>query len=215
VAVLRILLGFALLPSGLKKVLGQPFTDPANHGPFHDFLHAFYGAGFLYTFVGLCQLVTALLLMTQRWASLGAAFMVPIITVILVLCWSTGAYPTAIVVSVMTLGTLLLVLWDSAKWRALLEPEPARTSAHSPASVSPHELRHVAVVGSAGFDPRRWSLCGLAIYMLYLLSCLIHGGVYRPRGLEWREPVFYVVPVLFCLLLATFLIERAAHRHER
>lgn len=37
---LRYLIGFAFVPAGLKKVLDQPFTDPANHGRFHDFLHA-------------------------------------------------------------------------------------------------------------------------------------------------------------------------------
>ena len=42
---LRFLIGFAFVPAALKKVLGQPFTDPTNHGPFHDFLHGFYATG--------------------------------------------------------------------------------------------------------------------------------------------------------------------------
>src|SRR3954452_15236135 len=123
-ALLRIALGFALLPAGLKKVLGAPFTEPANHGPFHDFLHAFYATGFFYTFVGLSQLTTAFMLMTQRWASLGALLMAPIVTVILVFCWSTGVIPTASVVTLMFLGTLLLLTWDQAKWRPLLSADP-------------------------------------------------------------------------------------------
>ncbi len=203
VALLRIALGFALLPSGLKKVLGEPFTDPANHGPFHDFLHAFYATGFFYTFVGLSQLVTALLLMTQRFASLGAALLTPIITVILVLCWSTGVYPTASVVSAMFLGTLLLLCWDLEKWRVLLRPDPQR----EPWSVivPPHE--------SAA--SRRWEVCGLGVYLLYLVSCLATGGVYRPRALEWHHPAFYVLPALLLLPVTTYFLDRRHARDRR
>src|SRR5689334_12862731 len=53
---LRILIGFAFLPAGLKKILGEPFTDPGNRGPFHEFLHAFHATGHFYTFVGVVQL---------------------------------------------------------------------------------------------------------------------------------------------------------------
>ena len=71
VANLRILLGFAFVPAGLKKVLYQPFTDPQNTGAFHDFLYAFYATGAFYTFVGGIQLIIAVLLMTQTFATLG------------------------------------------------------------------------------------------------------------------------------------------------
>lgn len=69
---LRLVLGFAFLPAGLKKVLGQPFTDADKQGAFHDFLRAFHDTGAFYRFVGVLQLVTAALLLTQRWATLGA-----------------------------------------------------------------------------------------------------------------------------------------------
>jgi uncharacterized membrane protein YphA (DoxX/SURF4 family) len=196
IVVLRIFLGFALLPSGLKKVLGEPFTDAASVGPFHDFLRAFYATGFFYTFVGLCQMLTAFLLMTQRWASLGAVLMAPIITVILVFCWSTHVYPTASVVTLMFLGTLFLLLWDHHSWRGLFTREAAPSA--PPAPSPPPAVS------------RRYGLCGLAIYVLYLLSCVVYGGVYRPRGLELHEPAFYVLPGLLVLLLATYVKDRAS-----
>lgn len=37
---LRFLIGFAFVPAALKKVLDQPFTDPANRGRFHDSITA-------------------------------------------------------------------------------------------------------------------------------------------------------------------------------
>ena len=48
IIVLRMVIGFAFIPAGLKKLLGQPFTDPANTGVFHEFLHAFQATGLFY-----------------------------------------------------------------------------------------------------------------------------------------------------------------------
>jgi uncharacterized membrane protein YphA (DoxX/SURF4 family) len=109
---LRILIGFAFVPAGLKKVLRQPFTDPDNHGPFHDFLHAFQATGFFYQFVGIVQLTAAALLFSQRWARAGALLVLPVITAITVFCWSTGVYPTATVATLMLLGVAALLIWD-------------------------------------------------------------------------------------------------------
>ena len=109
---LRILIGFAFVPAGLKKVLRQPFTDPDNHGRFHDFLHAFHATGFFYQFVGLVQLTAALLLFSQRWARAGALLVLPVITAITVFCWSTAVYPTATVATLMLLGVAAVLLWD-------------------------------------------------------------------------------------------------------
>jgi len=189
VALTRIFVGFALVPSGLKKVLGEPFTDPANTGPFHEFLHAFHATGFFYSFVGAMQLVTALLLMSQRHASFGALMLLPIVTTILVLCWSTAVYPTASVVTLMWLATVGLLLWDLDRFRGVLssrpaEPRPALT------------------------DATLWGRCGLAVLGLYLFTCLIEGGVYRPRGVELDNPSFYVFPLLLILPIATLLLDR-------
>src|SRR5690349_14630379 len=93
VVVLRLLIGFALLPAGLKKVLHQPFTDAARTGRFHDFLDAFHATGGFYQFVGVVQLTAAVLLLTQRFALLGAVLALPVVTAIMVFCWSTAVYP--------------------------------------------------------------------------------------------------------------------------
>jgi hypothetical protein len=101
----RILIGFAFLPAGLKKSLGQPYADPANHGRFHDFLHAFRETGGFYQSVGALQLLAATLLMTQRFSALGAFVGQPILTAIGAFCWSTAGIPTTTEVTLMWLGT--------------------------------------------------------------------------------------------------------------
>lgn len=176
VANLRLLIGFAFVPAGLKKVLGEPFTAAENVGPFHEFLHAFHATGFFYQFVGLLQLLAALLLLSQRWAWLGAALVLPLITAILTFCWSTAVYPTACVVSLMFLGVLTLLLWDLPRWQRVFTLEDG--------AASRRELGHEA---------RPWQASGVAISLLYLAACALAGGVYRPRGAEWGQPAFYLL----------------------
>ena len=192
---LRILIGFALLPSGLKKVLGEPFTDPNNAGPFHDFLDAFLRTGGFYHWVGVMQLLTALLLLTQRQALLGALMALPMFSTILVFCWSTAVYPTASIVTLITLGVLFLVLWDYRRWWRIFAT-----------SELPAPTQETSV------DLRLWTRCGLGIIAVYIVACLLEGGIYRPRRLEFHEPSFWVFPVLMALPIITGLVERRALR---
>ena len=194
VANLRILLGFAFVPSGLKKVLYQPFTDPQNSGTFHEFLHAFYATGVFYQFVGAVQLLVATLLMTQTFATLGALMALPIITCILVFCWSTGVVPTAIVVTLMFCATVALVLWDFDRWLPVLRPEVA--------TASPQEAAMPPI------DPRLWRACGAGILGFYGLTCLVYGGVYRPKGVDFGNPAFYVLPLILLFPIVTLLLEQ-------
>lgn len=196
---LRILLGFAFLPAGLKKVLGQPFTDPQNSGPFHDFLDAFLATGVFYQFVGVVQLIVAVLLMTQTFAPLGAVLALPVITVILVFCWSTGVVPTAVVVTLMFCGTLALVLWDMERWLPILQPADAAL---------PDPSTDPAPPPSSLVDLGLWRLCGAGIVVFYGLSCLAAGGVYRPKGADWSHPAFYVLLLIALSPFATWWVER-------
>lgn len=200
VANLRIFIGFAMLPAGLKKVLGEPFTDASNSGPFHDFLHAFHDTGVFYSFVGATQILVALLLMTQRFALIGALLLVPILTTILVFCWSTAVYPTASVVTLMWLGTVGLVLWDIDRWRVLFA-----TSGAPPSLARRVEEDQRLVLNL-------WGRAGLAVFLLYLVSAVMFGGVYRPRGFEPREPAFWVLALLLCVPVITAVIERRVFR---
>ncbi len=187
VILLRYLIGFAFLPAGLKKVLGQPFTDPANSGRFHDFLHAFHATGGFYRFVGVVQLTAAALLLTQRHALLGALIALPVITAITAFCWSTGVVPTAIVATLMMLGTAALVLWDLPAWRPAAE-------ARAPAGP--------------------WALAGVAILLLYLGATAANGAIYRPRGVELDRPAFYLLVAIPMIPLVTWIMaRRRARRH--
>lgn len=190
IVVLRILIGFAFIPAGLKKLLGQPFTDPANTGLFHDFLHAFHATGPFYQFVGAVQLMAAILLITQRYAMLGAMIAAPLLAAILVFCWSTGVVPTAIVVTLMSAGLLALLLWDIQRWKTLLGMTAPVPPAAQPA-----------------VNMRLWSGCGWLILLLYFGNTAITGQVYRPMGAEWSNPSFVVLLIIAILPVVTFALD--------
>lgn len=201
VANLRILLGFAFLPAGLKKVLAQPFTDPGNTGTFHEFLHAFHATGVFYQFVGGVQLVIAVLLMTQTFATLGALMTLPVITTITVFCWSTGVVPTAVVTTMMLAGTLVLVAWDAERWLTVIDPD----------------VHPSPGAGNAGppIDSSLWRACGAGILGVYGLACLAYGGVYRPRGLDLGNPAFYALLLIALFPVVTLILEQRRRSGRR
>lgn len=195
VVLLRILLGFAFLPAGLKKLIGEPFTDPANAGAFHEFLHAFLATGGFYRFVGAVQLLASLLLMTQWFAFLGALLFLPVLVAILVFCWATGVVPTAVVVTLMCGALALLLLWEAPRLLFSVEGQ----------WLAPREKPDPV-------DLRVWSVAGLAVWLLFPLLSALGGEIYRPRGLDFAEPGFWITPGLVLVLVIAAGIERAIRR---
>jgi uncharacterized membrane protein YphA (DoxX/SURF4 family) len=179
---LRLLLGFAFVPAGLKKVLGQPFTDPHNTGTFHEFLHAFHATGFFYRFVGAVQLTIALLLLTQRFARAGALLALPVITAITVFCWSTGVVPTAIVATLMLLGVVALVAWD---WRPAPTLVDERVWQLCGAAILLLYLAACALTGEI-YRPR--------------------------KGAEWTEPAYYALLAMPLLPVIALVADRRRRR---
>ena len=199
---LRIFIGLAFLPASLKKLLGQPFTDPEKTGLFHEFLHAFHAIDGFYQVVGGLQLCAALLLMTQRFATLGAMVALPLLLAISALCWSSAGIPTVTVVTLMTLGTLGLLLWEMDRWRALFGVEGEAFE------ISASPLPELV-------DRKLWGQCGLAIVVVYGAVTLSQGGVYRPRGVELDTPAFYLLPAIVLFPIVTWLVDRTRYRRRQ
>ena len=75
----RILLAIGFMPSGLKKLLGERFTNLGIDNTVGFFFEALYRTGFYWNFLGFMQLLTALLLLIPRTSFLGALLYLPII----------------------------------------------------------------------------------------------------------------------------------------
>jgi uncharacterized membrane protein YphA (DoxX/SURF4 family) len=201
VANLRIFIGLAFLPASLKKLLGQPFTDPENAGVFHEFLHAFHAVDGFYQLVGGLQLVTAILLMTQRFATLGAALALPLLVAISALCWSSAGIPTVTVVTLMTCGTMGLLLWEVDRWRSIFSAE--ETAVDLKIAPLPELL-----------DRELWRKCGAAMVIVYVGVTLSQGGVYRPRGVELDNASFYLLPLILLFPIVTWGIDWTRYRRR-
>lgn len=81
----RFLIGFAFIPSGLSKLVGDRFTTIPTTEPIGYFFEGFYQTGLYWNFLGLCQVTAAFLLITQRYATIGALLFLGIITNIVVI----------------------------------------------------------------------------------------------------------------------------------
>jgi hypothetical protein len=113
---LRFIIGFGFLPSGLKKIVGQPFANPGQEGAFMEYLDALFATGFYYEMIGWAQVIAAVLLISQRFATIGAILFLPIIFNIMVLTLSTIGSFTPVIATLMFFGISYLVLWDYYKW---------------------------------------------------------------------------------------------------
>ena len=189
IAILRILIAFAFVPAGLKK-LAPAVHAVHNTGAFHDFLHAFRATGWFYNFVGVLQLVIAALLVSQRFALAGAVLAVPVMTAIVTFCWSTQVYPTATVATLIWLGAIALVAWDYQAWRDRETDQPP-------------------------VDLALWRTAGIVVVGMYLGACVAFGEVYRPRGAKPDDPGFYLFPAILLVPIVTLVVEQRRRRRSR
>ena len=91
--------------------MGERFTAlPSNH-PLGHYFDALHLTGYYYTFIGVGQLMAALLLLIPRTALLGAILYFPIILNICVLAYALRFEGTRIT-TLMLLANLFLLVWD-------------------------------------------------------------------------------------------------------
>jgi hypothetical protein len=112
----RYLLGGAFVFASLVKIQGERFTQVKGAGsPFHSPEHLFetlYQSGLYWQFLGLMQFLAGLLLLTQRYALLGALLFLPIIANIYVITLSYDFGATHLITGAMLLATGGLLVWD-------------------------------------------------------------------------------------------------------
>jgi hypothetical protein len=125
----RALLALAFLPSGLTKVVGHRFTTLPTTDPVGYFFDAFFRTGGFYHFVGVAQLLAALLLLHPSTSALGVAIYFPITLNIFVITLAVDFAGTEVVTGLMTLACLYLMCWHYDRWKTLLPGFGAYTPA--------------------------------------------------------------------------------------
>ncbi len=128
---LRYILGFAFVFASLVKIQGLRFTTESGaENPINSAWHFFetlYESGIYWRFIGIAQFLAGFLLLTQRYAKLGALLNLPIIANILVITLSYDFNYTPVITSLMFLANILLILWDWDTFRIFVNKPPKTT----------------------------------------------------------------------------------------
>lgn len=145
----RFLIGFAFIPSGLSKLVGDRFTTIPTTEPIGYFFEGLYQTGLYWNFLGLCQVTAAFLLITQRYATIGALLFLGIITNIVVITLSMDFNYTPVITILMWLATLTLILWDWNKIKILFSQKAHEKIYQAPERIS-----------------KKWHVFGLIFYII-------------------------------------------------
>ena len=116
----RYLLAFAFIPSGMKKVLGQRFTSIGTDNPIGYFFEALFRSGMYWNFLGWGQLIAAILMMTQLFATLGNLIFFFIITNIFFITVSMHFTGTWLIALLMLFASTCLLLWDANRLQYII-----------------------------------------------------------------------------------------------
>ena len=130
----RIALAAGFLPSGMQKVLGERFTVLSVNHPMGNFLEAFFHTGYYYTFVGIMQVVAAVLLLIPRTVTLGAFIYFPIILNICILSLAVRFDGSQITSPLMLCAVLYLLCWDYHKFKNVFPFNHKKSKAYLPAN---------------------------------------------------------------------------------
>jgi len=118
---LRLALAFGFITSGIVKIMGERFASglSVNH-PMGQYLEALHHTGFYYTFIGVLQIIAAILLLVPRTVILGALLYFPVILNICVLSYAVRFEGSILTSPLMVLGCLFLIFWNYDKIKYIL-----------------------------------------------------------------------------------------------
>ena len=129
---LRYIIGFAFIFASIVKIQGLRFTaDSGAAYPINTSWHFFetlYESGLYWKFLGLAQFITGSLLVTQRFAKLGAVLFLPIIANVFIITISYDFKGTPIITGLMLISTLFLLYWDWDSLKILFNKTPTNTT---------------------------------------------------------------------------------------
>ncbi len=128
---LRYLIGgaFVMAAVGMDKLALSPRPVASTENtpldelqPFQLFFRVMAESGLYWNFIGWVQLLAGSLLMTQRFATLGATMFFGMILNIFVITLSYDFRGTPIITGLMLLATIFLLLWEAERWLFLIKP---------------------------------------------------------------------------------------------
>lgn len=123
----RYFLAAVFIPMGFVKIIGERFAEGlSSNNPLGHYFDALYQTGYYYTFIGIAQVITAILLVIPRTSLLGALMYFPMIVNICVLTYATRFAGTR-GNTILLLASLFLLLWDYDRLKYILPFKQPKT----------------------------------------------------------------------------------------
>lgn len=117
----RLSLAYAFFAAGMVKILGERFASGLSAKvPMGAYLEALHHTGFYYTFIGITQVVAAILLLIPRTVLLGALLYFPIILNICILSFAIRFEGSLVTAPLMVLANLFLLVWNYDRLKFIL-----------------------------------------------------------------------------------------------
>ncbi|HEY4326963.1 MAG TPA: hypothetical protein VGN20_23455 [Mucilaginibacter sp.] len=123
----RVALAASFIIAGYVKIKGERFAAGlSSNNPLGHYFDALQLTGYYYTFIGIAQIITAILLLIPRTSLLGALMYFPFIVNICVLTYATRFDGTR-GVTMMLLASLFLLIWDYDRLKYILPFKQPKT----------------------------------------------------------------------------------------
>lgn len=117
----RLALAYAFIVAGMVKIVGERFASGLSElHPMGAYLTALHHTGYYYTFIGIAQVVAAILLLIPRTVTLGALLYFPIITNIWLLSFAVRFEGSIVTSPLMVLANLFLLVWNYDRLKFIL-----------------------------------------------------------------------------------------------
>ena len=184
----RYLLAFAFIPSGMKKVLGQRFTSIGTDNPIGYFFEALFRSGMYWNFLGWGQLIAAILMMSQLFATLGNLIFFFIITNIFFITVSMHFTGTWLIALLMLFASTCLLLWDANRLQYIISKKGFL------------EISHDVTLPEAS---KIWQISGILLFVESVSYTLIDNAI-KSNHLQLFF-VFFIAIIM--TVAATILIE--------
>lgn len=145
----RYTLAASFLPTGIVKILGQRFAEGlTSNNPLGHYFDALIQTGYYYTFIGIVQVIVAILLLIPRTVLLGAIIYFPMIINICVLTYAMRFAGTRIN-TMLLLGCTFLLIWNYDRLKYILPFKPYMKESVAPTNSL--SLRHRTIFFSGVF----------------------------------------------------------------
>jgi hypothetical protein len=153
--------------------------------PIQQFFRVMADSGLYWKFIGWSQIIGGLLLMTQRFAKLGALIFFGLILNIFIITLSYDFKGTPVVTGLMLMATLFLVIWDVSSLQYIIrKPTIENLPNQTPLRIAEHLY---------------WSILGIILFVVITLSMLTTRNIIFTMGVPFLIGV--VALVIFYLVI--------------